>query len=781
MQNVGMLRPGKKAGERERQARKSALLQTAWRTGKRHAPAAGAFFLFSLAQSLALPSPYAVCCLSALLAADLPAQGAAVGLGVGILFRLLWGLQPDFWLFFACAACLMSTRFPKRASTKSVYARTAALLLLRALPDMIAAEDVKTALLAAVGMLLGLAVMPALLRSARLIAQPPQEWTQDDLLCLMMPGVLLIAGAARLHLFHVNVGYAAAAFGVLLLSWTAGGSFGVCAAMGGGLALLLSGQSALLLVNLAFGALTAGLFQGKNRLLPLGVFLLSVLLMTYLIAYSFQRDIFLAALAGGLFFAFMPGKRVRAAAAWMRAAKWSQPRENAYTKLKMQRWVRAIDRLADALPRPQREEVSPAEESESLKEALCAGCDQMTVCWHEAAERTQAGFRALAGRGGDPEEYLSLINRHFSFCPRISRLPELLNRLDAERRRRERRTVCAEYEREMLQTHLTALSQAAQRISLEEEANAGEENYWIAQADEALQAIRFPGKTAFVKRNEGHFTVGLQCEMTAVRPLASLNLARQVGTYLRADMEVTERRGDRIILEEKPPLRAVTGFATACAVTLERKKQPGEAPDNGDAVLIQPLSGGKEVLALSDGMGHGAGAQEESRKTLDMLSMCLEAGYSRSQAMTAVNGAMLAAAGGEKFATVDLCLINLWTGEAALNKLGACASVLLQGQKSQWIRGEALPLGIIERVRPMEHCFTLGEGDLLILMSDGIADVFSGEEEMTDLIRLHQGAAPQQLADALLHEAVMRCDGLPPDDMTVLCARIADRKAIDSD
>ena len=33
----------------------------------------------------------------------------------------------------------------------------------------------------------------------------------------------------------------------------------------GGLALLLGGQSAVLLVNLTFGALIAGLFQGKAR------------------------------------------------------------------------------------------------------------------------------------------------------------------------------------------------------------------------------------------------------------------------------------------------------------------------------------------------------------------------------------------------------------------------------------------------------------------------------------------------------------------------------------
>ncbi len=107
-----------------------------------------------------------------------------------------------------------------------------------------------------------------------------------------------------------------------------------------------------------------------------------------------------------------------------------------------------------------------------------------------------------------------------------------------------------------------------------------------------------------------------------------------------------------------------------------------------------------------------------------------------------------------------------------MNKLGACASILVQGQKIQWIEGEALPLGIIEHVVPMEHRFTLAEGDLMLLMSDGITDAFRTEEEILAIVRQNRLEMPQQIANALLQEAIIQRDGLPPDDMTVLCARI---------
>ena len=193
-------------------------------------------------------------------------------------------------------------------------------------------------------------------------------------------------------------------------------------------------------------------------------------------------------------------------------------------------------------------------------------------------------------------------------------------------------------------------------------------------------------------------------------------------------------------------------------------------------MLIQPLSGGKELLALSDGMGHGADACDESRKTLELLSLCMEAGYSRAQAMTVVNGSMLSITNGEKFATVDLCLVDLWTGEAAMNKLGACPTFLIQGQRIKTIEGSALPLGIIEHVIPMEYRFSLGEGDALVMVSDGVTDAFVQEDGILSILREQRDSTPQRLADAILGAAMARWAGAPPDDMSVLCARVKERE-----
>lgn len=733
------------------------------------------FFLLSLAECLGVPSPYAICVLAALLSAGIRPAGALAGLAAGLAFRVIWGLPLDLGQFAACLLCFPMLKKP-REKTGQVMAAAGILLVLRAFPEIVNAQIPLAAILHAASLIIGIAIMPALRRAAQIWKLKAWDLTPDDVLCVCLPGLFMLSGACRLMAGPVNLGYGAAVYAVTAVSWLCGGTVGVCAGMGCGLALLLGGQSALLLLNLSFGALCAGLLQRKSRYLAAGMVLLSGVIMTYLAAHGFSLGLFLGEAAGCAAFCLTPKRWLQKAGGWIMRLRWTRPRENAYIRMKMLRWVRAIDRLADALPHAKMEDERNADEREKLSEWLCADCGKMNVCWGEQqAAATLEHLQALTEAPVDSESELERINQHFSACERIGKIPSLLNRIEEERKRRAQRVLCAEYERDMLQAHLTALSLAAQRISLEGENRVEEEPYWTARVEETLQAMGFPGQAAFVKRVDGKWTVCLSFEPLSLHPKTVKELVKQLGEQLETSLIVAEQAGDRLLLEEPPPLRIVTGVATACAAPREHKRSASRRTENGDAVLVQPLSGGKELLALSDGMGHGADAGAESRKTLEMLSLCMEAGYSRAQAMTVVNGSMLSVTSGEKFATVDLCLVDLWTGEAAMNKLGACPSFLIQGQKIKTIEGAALPLGIIEHVTPMEYRFSVGEGDALVFVSDGVADAFVQEEGILSILREQRDGTPQHLADAILGAAMVRRAGAPPDDMTVLCARVKER------
>lgn len=737
-------------------------------------PMAGAFFLLSLADCFFVPSPYAVCCLAVLMSVNGKTGGAMLGICLGTLARYAWGIDPDLAQLLAC--CLCRGMLPGFRHKKApVLFFTGILLILRALPGILEAETAQTAWLSGMGVLLGMVSMPALLKAAQLDKRKKDELRTDDVLCVALPGLLILSGAAKLTFFKVNLGMIAAQTFTLATGWMLGCIPGICAGLSCGLALMMGGQGALPLVLLTIGAPAGGLLQGKNRLLAGLPFLVFQCAAMFLTAYKIYPLLLAAAVLGILSFSLTPSKYIRRINGFAKKIRWGKPKENAYLRLRMQQWVQSIDQMADALPKPRSIPAGEDEESETITERLCQDCDRLPICWRDHFEKTKAAMEALSQRPDNEEDTYRLINSHFDFCPRISRIPGILYQLDTARQERSKRVLCADYERAMLQTHLTALSQAAQQISLEGTADAYDEQEWVNQAEEALQALRFPGHVSFVKKVDGCLTVCLAYEGMAIHLPENDTLARHIGMRLGVRMQVTAQHAGHILLEAEPILYITTGMATACAVTPERKAQTGRRPDNGDAVLVRHLSGGRVLVALSDGMGHGAEAQEESKKTLELLSLCMEAGYTRDQAMTAVNGSMLSATGGEQFATVDLCIIDLWTGQAALNKLGACASVLVQGQKIRIIEGEALPLGIIEHVVPMEHTFQMGENDLLLLMSDGITDAFSTEEQILSVIRRSYDDTPQHIADALLQEALIQQDGLPSDDMTVLCARVQQR------
>ena len=741
-------------------------------------PGAAFYFLLSISQCFFVPSPYPICCLGASFFAGLTPVGALAGLLASFVLRMVWNIDWDVAQYLCCVLCCLIFRVFTIKKQRSLLAVTFLLLFVRAIPGLLKAQVTQTVILSAASVLTGTVSMPALIRAAQMVKERRLEASEDDLLCFLLPILLALTGASRIGLFSMNLGFILAAFLTVTTAWAAGAAAGVCLSLGCGIALMMGGQNPLMLLWLAFAALAAGILQGKSKLITVPAFLSAGCAIQFLSTFTLQRALPLSAAAGCLAFLLLSGKRQKKTVSTIRRLCWRRPKENLYTRYRMQKWIRAIEMMTKAIPGSRIEACTPEEEGENIAERLCDRCDQLPICWHERYEATKNAVRALAERKQEGENgYLDLINQHFSACPRIGNIPSLLDELDRNRLERTKRSIYADYEKEMLKTHFSALAEAAGRISTEGGIISEEEENWLDLTEDALQKLRFPGHAAFVKRIGGRMTVCVQYDPMTLHVNIPERLRGYIGMQLGVSMEVTEQKNGCIMLEEEPQFCVVTGMATACAVTGERKLRMGERPNNGDDVLVKRLSGGKTLLALSDGMGHGAGAQDESRKTLELLSLCMEAGYSREQAVKAVNGMMLSVTGGEKFATVDMFVIDLWSGKTFINKLGACASYLIQGRKTQRLEGHALPLGIIEHVLPTENEVTLGEGDLVLMMSDGVADAFRDVEDIWDVFRSAAKDTPQHVADAVLREAIVLLDGLPRDDMTVLCAQVRNRRA----
>ncbi len=191
----------------------------------------------------------------------------------------------------------------------------------------------------------------------------------------------------------------------------------------------------------------------------------------------------------------------------------------------------------------------------------------------------------------------------------------------------------------------------------------------------------------------------------------------------------------------------------------------------GDNHVFRELPDDSYMLAISDGMGQGARAAEESRAAVELLEDYLCAGFEPQAAVLGVNDLLLKREKGEMFATMDLSLIDLTTGRLRSSKIGAAQSYIRRGRELIRLSGGALPMGIVEMVSPFEGETQLMDGDVLVMVSDGVAD--AGDEGpgwLEKEIGLSLPREPQAAARALVESAERRAR--TPDDRTALVARV---------
>ncbi len=188
---------------------------------------------------------------------------------------------------------------------------------------------------------------------------------------------------------------------------------------------------------------------------------------------------------------------------------------------------------------------------------------------------------------------------------------------------------------------------------------------------------------------------------------------------------------------------------------------------SGDATGECRLLGGHVCFALSDGMGSGQIARDESEAAIDLLFRLCHAGMQKELIYENVNRLLLARNDTEMYATLDAVSIDLNTGEAELLKYGAPPSFLLRDGKVRPIFGEALPCGILAEAKPSVIRIKLRKDDRLVLCSDGVQDVLPLGAEQA--IRSVAGI-DKAVGDRLLKLAKNNGGA---DDMTVLVIRVA--------
>lgn len=173
-----------------------------------------------------------------------------------------------------------------------------------------------------------------------------------------------------------------------------------------------------------------------------------------------------------------------------------------------------------------------------------------------------------------------------------------------------------------------------------------------------------------------------------------------------------------------------------------------EAGDNGDSYGTRNRSGGRSLFALSDGMGSGTRAADESRAAIRTLFRLYDSGMEKDLICDHVNRMLMAEGREDMYATLDAVSVDLNRGTAELLKFGTPPSYLLRKSTMYSLSGEALPCGILDDARPSVIPITFEPGDMLFLCTDGVTDALSDRLESVLLCSAEQKNCAEHILKA---------------------------------
>lgn len=221
-----------------------------------------------------------------------------------------------------------------------------------------------------------------------------------------------------------------------------------------------------------------------------------------------------------------------------------------------------------------------------------------------------------------------------------------------------------------------------------------------------------------------------------------------------------------IRLEEEPPYVMLYGVARA-------SKEKGVV--SGDNFSYTYLPKGKVMLGLCDGMGSGQQAYEESKSAIELTEQLLDSGFQPQTVVKIVHNALVLQKEELHPLALDLAVIDLYTGICEVIKSGATVTLIKKEEEIKCLEAEALPMGFLPEIEPKQMLYKLKDGDIIIMVTDGVIESFLGEDKEDSFKRFCsrlKGSNPKDIANKILLTAMSRQNGVIRDDMTVLVAGI---------
>ena len=608
----------------------------------------------------------------------------------------------------------------------------------------------------------------------------------EQLISISLLAGSIIYGLGNLEVKNISISIAITFLFIIFIAYKYGAGFGAVIGTVCGIAVSSINNDYTMIGFLCIFGIAIGLFRELGRLITAVVYIVGVVCLGL-----YQNKLFVtidgirAMLAAGTVFLLLPHRLVRridiSGGNQGSESEFAKESVESITKHKLQEFSSSFYHLSKTYREITQKKVHTGhanviEMMDDLSSQICVKCERCDLCWKNEYNNTYQDFQSFLTV---IEETGTVERKQLSsdFNKRCLHVSQIVNE---GIRMGETAKLNSEWQNRLAESREAIAGQLDEVATIIDEFS--NDLYRISglsqQSEYKLKAVLKANRVivkhlVILEKRDNRKQVYMIARAGKGQCITSREVAGIIGGVLELSMRpadstknVISKNYDTFAFVEDTIFKTLTGSA--------RITKLGEKI-SGDSFSILSLENGQMILSISDGMGTGVNANEESESVIELLEQFMEAGFKEESAIRLINSILVLKSENQSFSTIDLSVLNLYTGVCEFVKIGAATTFIKRENWVETISSTTMPVGVFNQVDFDQKSKKLYDGDYIIMMSDGVLDCIEGknkEKYMQEIILNLSVTSPQEMANTILREALAQNEDVPLDDMTVLVAGI---------
>lgn len=612
-------------------------------------------------------------------------------------------------------------------------------------------------------------------------------FSNEEIISMSIISSLIIAGTWGLNIYTISITNILGLAFVIVIAYINGSGAGAAAGVAMGIIVGMSSENMITLIGMyGICGLITGVFKETGKWLSVA---------SYLVAFSIIKIycitepafILFEALVSAAIFLLIPSKVYAELSIEFNSDKKKQSIEQGYINKIKDTFVGRLNNFSDVLSNMSdilnnlvdNEKLAMKGKSsalvENLADRVCSNCNMKAMCWKRELHYTYAAFEELIQNfenknNNVPEEIERKCIKRTAI---LKNTEDIVNKHIISEMWRTRLSEGRELLANQINNMANSVGEIVEDFNSEIKIDTSMEKIICRALDK--NRIKY-NDLMCLNDKLGRLSIKFSLNACSGRQMCVKELLPIINSVTGKCMCVSDEGCSidsktnmcNVTIEETPKFHVVSHVARQC--------KDGEKL-SGDSYSFGKLADGSYMSIISDGMGSGPEAGRESEAAVELIEKFTSAGFSKTTAINTVNSIMtLRFSEEEKFSTIDLSSIDLYTGEIDFMKVGAVATFLKSGDRLEIIKSKSLPIGVLDKADIDIQQKKLKNGDIIVMLSDGVLDYNDENVGKVDWIVDYLGKNncnnPKDLAEGLIGEAKKLSGNRVKDDMTILVSKI---------